>query len=262
VLFSTVGGFGGEVAPPMARIYGGGENDVRGFDIRSSSPYTFIPTKVNFNLTNADGNLTPRDPSNPQLGNVSIPIPVYRLASIGGDTSITSNLEYRFPIVSQVTFAFFSDFGLVGNLQTGQLRQSELGLSTINSPLYGCPQIINGDCFGGQKVNFPLYLKTVPGTNFVPRMSTGGYLQVMLPIVNAPFLIYYAYNPLRLYKDLPQNLAVPNACAPGQTLCMQNFFPNTGAGLYSYQQVIQLYGADYILREPRKTFRFTVATTF
>ena len=262
VLFSTVGGFGGEVAPPMARIYGGGENDVRGFDIRSSSPYTFIPTKVAFNLTNPDGSVVPRDPSQPQLGNVSIPIPVYRLASIGGDTSVTSNLEYRIPIVSQVTFAFFTDFGLVGNLQTGQLRQSELGLSTINSPLYGCPQIVNGDCFGGQKVNFPLYLKTVPGTNFVPRMSSGGYLQVMLPIVNAPFLIYYAYNPLRLYKDLPQNLAVPNACAAGQTLCMQNFFPSNGAGLYSYQQVIQLYGADYILREPRKTFRFTVATTF
>ena len=33
-----VNGFGGEVAPPTNRIYGGGENDVRGFDIRSSRP--------------------------------------------------------------------------------------------------------------------------------------------------------------------------------------------------------------------------------
>jgi len=28
------------------------------------------------------------------------------------------------------------------------------------------------------------------------------------------------------------------------------------------QQALQLYGADYILREPRKTFRLTVSTTF
>jgi outer membrane protein insertion porin family len=215
-----------------------------------------------FNLTNPDGSLTPRDPSNPQLGNVQVPLPVYRLASIGGDTSITSNVEYRIPIVNQVTFAFFTDFGMVFNAQKGQLRQSELGLSTLNSPLYGCPQIVNGDCFGGQKVTFPLYLNTVPGTNFVPRMSSGAELQVILPIVNAPFRIFYAYNPMRLYKDLPQQLAVPNTCAAGQTLCMQNFFPSNGAGDFSYQQVIQLYGADYILREPRKTFRFTVATTF
>ncbi len=262
VLFSSVGGFGGQVAPPFQRIYGGGENDVRGFDIRSSSPYTFIPTKVDFNLTNPDGSTVPRDPTNATLGNVQIPLPVYRLASIGADSNLTANVEYRIPIVSQVTFAIFTDFGLAFNSQPKQLRQSELGLSTINSPLYGCPQVINGDCFGGQKVTFPLYLQTVPGTNWVPRMSSGAELQVVLPIVNAPLRLYYAYNELRLFKDLPQALAVPNICAAGQTLCFRNFFPNSGAGLFSYQQALQFYGSDYILREPRKTFRLTVSTTF
>ena len=82
-------------------------------------------------------------------------------------------MEYRIPIVNQVTFAFFTDFGLIFNTQPSQLRQSELGLSQINSPLYGCPQIVNGACFGGKQVSFPLYLQTVPGTNFVPRMSSG-----------------------------------------------------------------------------------------
>ena len=38
--------------------------------------------------------------------------------------------------------------------------------------------------------------------------------------------------------------------------------PNTTAGDYSYQQALQYYGADYQLREPRKTFRLTVSTTF
>ncbi len=68
VQFAHVAGFGGEVAPPTNRIYSGGEQDVRGFDVRSSAPYTFIPTKVKFNLTNPDGNTVPRDPSNPLAG--------------------------------------------------------------------------------------------------------------------------------------------------------------------------------------------------
>ena len=29
-------------------------------------------------------------------------------------------------------------------------------------------------------------------------MSTGLELQVIMPVVNAPFRIYYAYNPLRI----------------------------------------------------------------
>jgi len=261
---TNVAGFGGEVAPPFNRIYGGGENDVRGFDIRSSSPYTFIPTRVMFNLTNPDGSVVPRDPTQPSLGNVQIPLPIYRLAAIGGDTSLTANLEYRIPIVSQVTFAFFTDFGLNGNLEPSQLRQSVLGQSIINAPSYGCPQFVNGACTGGQQVDFPLHLQTVPGTNFVPRMSNGAELQVILPIVNAPFRLYYAYNPLRLYKDLPQELAV----SPAE---FKSFFPlnsalpngsQPNAGAFSYQQALQFYGADYILREPRKTFRLTVSTTF
>jgi outer membrane protein insertion porin family len=262
LLLSNIAGYGGQVAPPFSRIYSGGENEVRGFDIRSSSPYVFIPTKVNFNLTNPDGSTVPRDPTNPTLSNVTIPLPIYRLAAVGGDTNFTANLEYRIPIVNQVTFAFFTDFGMVFNSSGSQLRQSVEGLSTLTSPLYGCPTIVNGSCFGGQNVNFPLYLKTVQGTNFVPRMSNGAELQVILPIVNAPMRLYYAYNPLRLYKDLPQQLALPQTCAVGQTACFKNLFPTSEAGLYTYQQAVQLYGADYILREPRKTFRLTVSTTF
>ena len=258
VQFVNVAGFGGEVAPPFNRIYGGGENDVRGFDVRSSSPYTFIPTKVMFNLTNPDGTTVPRDPTNSALGTIQIPLPVYRLSAIGGDTSLTTNLEYRIPIVNQVTFAFFTDFGLTGNVEASQLRESVLGQSILNAPAYGCPQFVNGSCTGGQQVTFPLRLQTVPGTNFVPRMSNGAELQVILPVINAPFRLYYAYNPLRLYRDLPQRLTV----SPQE---FQSFFPFASAPYaadFTYQQALQFYGADYILREPRKTFRFTVSTTF
>ena len=274
--FSNVAGFAGEVAPPFDRIYGGGENEVRGFDIRSASPYTFIPTRVNFNLTNPDGSTVPRDPTNGTLGNVQIPLPVFRLASVGSDTSFSSNLEYRIPIVNQVTFAFFTDFGMNFDLQSSQLRQSVLGQAQLNAPLYGCPQVVNGSCLGGKQLSFPLYFQTVPGTNWVPRMSNGALLSVILPIVNAPFQIYYAYNPLRLYRDLPQSLATDNytfndlfpkvdpTCQshPGSGNNPAVLCTLTGAGAYTKAQALQLYGADYQLREPRKTFRFTVATTF
>jgi outer membrane protein insertion porin family len=86
-------------------------------------------------------------------------------------------------------------------------------------------------------------------------MSVGAELQVILPVINAPFRLYYAYNPVRLYRDVPQQLAVDNPT-------FRSMFPNSGAGLFSYQEALQLYGASYQLREPRKTFRLTVGTTF
>ncbi|MCU1253390.1 MAG: outer membrane protein assembly complex, YaeT protein [Edaphobacter sp.] len=254
-------GFGGQVAPPTHRLYGGGEQDLRGFDTRSVSPYTFIPNNVQFTLTNPDGTAVPLNPANPALGNVVIPLPIYRMVSIGGDTQFIANLEYRIPIVNQVTFAFFTDFGMDFDAQPGQLRQSTAGNSLISGAQYGCPTIVNGACFGGSSVKFPEILSIVPGTNYVPRMSNGAELQVILPIVNAPFRIFYAYNSLRLYEDIAQKLAVPNS-GPNNVNTFKGYFPTSGAGQFSYQQALQLYGADYILREPRKTFRLTVSTTF
>ncbi|MGI4853778.1 MAG: outer membrane protein assembly factor BamA [Janthinobacterium lividum] len=253
--FAHAQGFGGQVAPPFNRLYSGGEQELRGFDIRSGTPYTFIPTRVNFNLTNPDGSTVPRDPTNSNLGNIQIPLPIYRLVTVGGDTSFTANLEYRIPIISQVTFALFTDFNMTFNLLQSQLEQSALGSSSLSSPLYGCPVFTNGACSGGKQITFPRQLNNAPGTNLVPRMSNGAELQVILPIVNAPFRLFYAYNPLRLYETLPQQLATDPATFKG-------FFPDTGAGRYSYAQALQFYGADYILREPRKTIRLSVSTTF
>jgi outer membrane protein insertion porin family len=257
LVVAHINGFGDQVAPPTDRIYGGGETELRGFDIRSASPYTFVPVKVEFNLTNPDGTLVPRDPTNPSLGNIQIPLPIYRLASVGGDTQATLNLQYQIPIMNQVSFNFFTDFGMTGDLEKSQLLQSVAGASVLSSPLYGCPTFVNGACYGGLAVpNFsPLQLATVPHTNFVPRMSNGVELQVIMPIINAPMRLYYAYNPLRLYETVPQQLAVSDSV-------FRTMFPNSGAGEYSYQQALQVYGASYQLREPRKTFRFTVGTTF
>jgi outer membrane protein insertion porin family len=82
-------------------------------------------------------------------------------------------------------------------------------------------------------------------------MSTGLELQVFLPVINAPFRIYYAYNPLRL--DETVNSPIP---------ITRSMFPLGAAGDYTFQVAKNAYGPPYLLREPRKTFRFTVATTF
>ena len=245
-------GFGGDVAPPNNRFYAGGEGDLRGFDVRSTTPYAYIPNKISFQLTNPDGSCVPRDPNNPQLNQcIQIALPVYSVVSVGGDLNFTNNMEYRIPIAGPVTFAFFNDFGIDSALDQGQLKQSPEGLASLNSPLYGCPVYNNGTCEGGVQVQFNRLIRPLQGTNFVPRMSTGAEIQVVLPIINAPFRLYYAINPLRLSRQ-----------DPGENLITRDMFPPGGAGDYSYGEAIQAYGSRYQLREPAKTFRLTVSTTF
>lgn len=263
-----VQGFGGDVAPPQNRFYTGGESDLRGFDIRGATPYGYVPTRVTVQLTNPDGTCVPRDPTNPQLNQcIQVPIPVYGIASIGGDTSLTANAEYRIPIAGPVTFSLFDDFGLDVATNRGQLKQSPEGFASLTAPLYGCPVYNNGACQGGipgSQVGFQKDIRPVAGTNLVPRMSLGGELGVIMPVVNAPFRLYYAYNPLRLYErpycnDVVLGGKVQSCSAE---LITRDMFPPGGAGDFTYAQAIQAYGAQNLFREPRKTFRLTVSTTF
>jgi outer membrane protein insertion porin family len=263
-----VQGFGGDVAPPQNRFYTGGESDLRGFDVRGATPYGYVPNRVTVQLTNPDGTCVPRDPTNPQLNQcILVPIPVYGIASIGGDTSLTANAEYRIPIAGPVTFSFFDDFGLDVVVNHGQLKQSPEGFASLTAPLYGCPVYNNGSCQGGipgSDVGFQKNIRPVAGTNVVPRMSLGAELGVIMPVVNAPFRIYFAYNPLRLYErpycnDVRLGGKVQSCSAE---LITRDLFPPGGAGDYTYGQAIQAYGAQDLFREPRKTFRLTVSTTF
>jgi outer membrane protein insertion porin family len=47
-----------------------------------------------------------------------------------------------------------------------------------------------------------------------------------------------------------------------QALITRNMFPTGAAGDFTYQQALITYASPYQLREPKKTFRFTVGTTF
>src|SRR5438445_4821654 len=91
-------GYGGGEPPPYSRLYMGGESDIRGFDIRSITPVTFIPVASTQQFTylcgtclNAFGQPTQRTFNVPVLG--------YTISFPGGDTQSYGNFEYRIPII-------------------------------------------------------------------------------------------------------------------------------------------------------------------
>jgi len=259
---SYITGFNGVVAPPFERSYLGGENDLRGFDIRTVSPIAYLPSAQTVQLRNRDLSYVPSNPkipcntATPQSTAATcwnIPVPYQQLVTPGGDLSLHGNLEYRFTIAGPVAIAPFVDLGTDPIIRTSQLQTNLTQYNTLINTLFGCPQLNSAyACEGGQKIGgIPRDLRPVPGTNWVPRMSTGLELQTMLPVVNAPFRIYYAYNALRL----------DTSAAPPVPIT-RSMFPDNAAGLYTYQTTLSTLGSKYTLREPRKTFRFSVATTF
>ena len=250
---SFLSGFGGLVAPPFQRFYMGGENDVRGFDIRSMSPVAFLPSASTIALRNPDGSFVPKDPSNPLKGNYNVPIPVEQITFPGGDLSLVGNLEYRITIAGPVGLAPFVDFGLDPILRRSQLRINNGQFAAINSQEYGCPALDPFDnvCVGTQRFQFAQELDPLSKSNWQPRASTGLELQVFLPVVNAPFRIYWAYNPMRLNETAQSPIPVT-----------RDMFPAGAAGDYTFALARNTFSPRYLLREPRKTFRFTVGTTF
>ena len=251
---SYITGYGGLVAPPFQRFFMGGENDIRGFDIRSISPVAYLPSSNVITLTNPDGSPVLKNPSNPRQGNWVVPIPVDQIVFPGGDLSAWGNLEYRYTIAGPVAIAPFFDAGIDPILRRSQLQIAQAQYDQVISTPFGCAQLDAGyNCVGGKTLNPPPsnQLQILSSTNWKPRMSTGLELQMFLPVVNAPFRIYWAYNPVRL--DEQANPPIPIS---------RSMFPAGAAGDYTFKQAVNVYSPSFLLREPRKTFRFTVATTF
>ena len=253
---SFITGYGGLVAPPFQRFFMGGENDIRGFDIRSVSPVAFLPSAGAITLTNSDGTPVPKDPSNPRRGAISVPIPIDQIVFPGGDLSVWTNLEYRITIAGPVAIAPFVDAGIDPIIRRSQLQIAQSQYDQVISTPFGCPKTNPAFASGCEPGSIlsptpSQLLQVLSSTNWKPRMSTGLELQMFLPVVNAPFRIYWAYNPLRL--DTPANAPIP---------ITRSMFPVGEAGDYTYGLAKATYAPNFLLREPRKTFRFTVATTF
>jgi len=250
---SFISGFAGKTAPPFERFFQGGDTDLRGFDIRTASPTALIADQVDVTLTNPDGSPVPKDPNNPRAGNYTINVPIQRLVYPGGDTSIVGNLEYRIPLAGPVTLALFVDTGMNMAVRESQLRLSGMQVSELDAAQFGCPSYdpTYTSCVGTTQLKTSQNIYPLAHTNYALRMSTGAEMQILLPMVNAPFRLYYAYNPFRVDTE-----------APVTNLITRSMFPAGEAGEFTYLNTLATYDPGYRLREPRKTFRFTVATTF
>jgi outer membrane protein insertion porin family len=231
----VITGYGGKLIAPFSRTFIGGEQDVRGFEIWGITPIAYVASSGSVNVLNNDGSArTQKVISNGIVTsqNVTMSIPQYQLITPGGDTQVVVNAEYRILIVGPVTMAIFTDAGLNRILRPSQLTMDPSRVLDLNNQF---PQA----GFDGKVV-------IAPGTQRI-RVSSGLELQVMLPVVNAPFRLYWAYNPsvVREYLQPP-------------IVADRSSFPNNATFLNS----VATYGQSYPYMEKRSMFKFTIGRTF
>jgi outer membrane protein insertion porin family len=239
-------GYGGKEVPPFSRFYMGGENDLRGFDIRSISPVAFIPTETSQTFTFVDPR-TLSGSGTPLTRSFTVPILTYTATLPGGDLQTSGNIEYRIPLVGPVTASLFLDAGTDGIVRESALKLNPDGLANLQQQ------------FPGSNVNGQLSIAS--GTNFRVRASTGIEFGVQLPIVQAPFRIYYAYNINRLHSQI---VSPPDYINPSELKLLQSTLPpevyNTQVLPILEQFSLNPGRLNYF--EPKTTFRFTVGKTF
>jgi len=148
--------YGNSSVPFFDRFYIGGENTIRGFDIRSISPLAISSTRQFDSQGNVIIDLK-----------TGLPAVTSTIIPVGADTVGVFNFEYRIPIAGPLSLAAFYDMGLAR-----VTRKASLG------------------SFGGNTT-----VDIVGSTNDAIRGSTGLEVQFVLPVVSAPFRLIFAYNP-------------------------------------------------------------------
>lgn len=229
-------GYAGKNPPPFSRFYMGGENDIRGFDIWGISPIGYIPSQASVPVLNADGSARQQkffDANGVEQQRAVLQrIPTYQLIFPGGDTQLVNNVEYRIPIFGPVVLAGFIDTGVNRVTFKNNIQMVPDRLNQLNGYF---PQ-------AGFDSKAVLVDQTAK-----PRMSTGVELQVMMPVVNAPFRFYWAYNPLRAQTFIQPPIAADRSS-----------FPNQASFINSVAQ----FGQASPFFERQRVFRFTISRTF
>jgi outer membrane protein insertion porin family len=160
--------YGGSSVPFFDRFYIGGENSIRGFDIRSISPLAVTSTPLYDRFGNPIIDMK-----------TGLPKILQSILPVGGDTVAVFNFEYRIPIAGPLSISAFFDAGT--NRATWKIPRQLVTAGSID---------------------------VVDSTNDQIRSSTGMEVQFVLPMVNAPFRLIFAYNPHRLNATIPVNNVV------------------------------------------------------
>jgi outer membrane protein insertion porin family len=160
----------------------------------------------------------------------------------------------------------FFDGGTNGIVRKSALRLDPTGFSNLTTSF---PDAVSSGALAANR-----RLGIAPGTNFRLRGSTGIEFVVQLPIIQAPFRVYYAYN----IHPLHSQLLAPGDFIEASEICDPSFGDNcakSGVGRLTslppdvwklqvrptIQQLLSNPGSlNYF--EPRRTFRFTVSRTF
>jgi outer membrane protein insertion porin family len=235
VLGRLISGYGGRTAPPFNRIFMGGEQDVRGFEIWGIIPAAFIPSDSTVAVLNEDGSgrfqrvivdgVEQRVP-------VTQRVPMYQMVFPGGDTQGVANIEYRIPIAGPLTLALFFDAGVNRISMANQLRLNPGRIAALNAEFPGA--------------GFENRTRVIAASQSI-RTSTGIEFQIMMPVVNAPFRLYWAYNP-----TIVQEVFLPPVALD------PSMFPNNA----TYLEAARTFLRPLPFFERRTMFRFTVSRTF
>ena len=245
--------YGGRDVPPYDRFYLGGENDVRGFDFYTISPFVLIPfaSTQTVVFTNPQ-NLNQQGQPVQQL--LTVPTVQFLPTRPGGDFQAVGNVEYRIPIAGPVEMDLFNDFGVSGIIRKSQLEIDPSAVTVLQE------EFPNPDF---PTLHISNKLPIVGSTNFYPHTSAGIQFVVQLPIINAPFRFYYAYNYSRLTGQIegePGAFSIDpvtrEALAKLGVLNTQ-VIPELNNLLQTSNQKLP---ANLI--EERQVFRFTVSRTF
>ncbi|MCC7154823.1 MAG: outer membrane protein assembly factor BamA [Bryobacterales bacterium] len=231
----VVSGYGGVSAPPYNRIFMGGEQDVRGFEIWSIGPFGYIPSEGTVAVVNDDGSARMQkviQDGKVVLAPVTTRVPIYQPVFPGGDTQFIANVEYRIPIFGPLVLALFFDAGMNRVFFPDQLKLNTGRVTQLQSdfPVAG---------FGNQAV--------IVDKSQIIRTSTGIEFQIMMPVVNAPFRLYWAFNPTRVADVYRPPIAAD-----------RSLFPNNA----TYLRALSAIGNITPYVEKQTMFRFTISRTF
>ena len=160
-------------------------------------------------------------------------IPSYQLVTPGGDTGRRRQLRIPHSDLRTGDSGRVPDAGIDRLVLSKQLKLNPDRVANLNGQF--------------PEAAFPNRAVIAAGTQKI-RMSTGLELQVMMPVVNAPFRVYWAYNPMR----------VDGICAAADRGGPE-LLPQCRVVLSTRSRQV---GQAYRSFEQASMFRFTIGRTF